>query len=612
MQLIFNTYFSTGFSPSKLPYEHQIFEDAIIFTENLPEIITACENHVADAAPWVYQFTTTGSAASLISATGAASIEEFGNIKYLWFSVVPNLLALQTTLSNYSPPEEPETVVLEKFASKNILLTTGGELLTSVQPNEIIVSKNSGQFTSIVAAINYLNSLTDKNVIIRVYPGIYYETAPIELPDFVCLIGEGSAGNTTIVGVHGGSVIKTSAFNFVKNLHLIGGTIGLHHEGSNYNSFSLIKDCMIKISDTSIYGIKACCGLGSLTVSHLSLYAEVPAPTTTAVFVEEGSFIASELIIQAAAAEGIRFLKGIGTLDLVSIYYAAKGICCEGSTIIKGTLLNLISCTTGLHIMPAAETPHICVNYFHIDGSTTDILLDSKANLELYSGHIDPDKITKNVPNTLSGNFYTDDEGVQQNLLGRSHVHGSLTFLPDQKFSTGHLNIFENYIEIKNYASFFCENSLTEIKYFNNSGWETVPFVTLRNFYWLPLDLPHTAQVINGISGNWLQVSATVTEAEFTGNSQMLIEDKTLYLNSARKKKELYPTGSTFIIPQGADTTMPYIIAIKANIGITCNGTYYPQNYIEVSAPWTEGLQSFSYSATGLTMLAIKYYQLYN
>jgi hypothetical protein len=551
------------------------------------------------------------------------SIEDFESVKYLWCSQVEDAIIIYASLLNYSEPEKSENIILEKFPSKNILSSNTGDFLTSIQPNEIIVSKNSGQFTSILTALNYVNTLQDKAVIIRVYPGVYFETATLNLPDYVCLIGEGSAGNTIVIGVHTNPVINTHSFNFVKNLNIVGGSIGINHDGSNVNSFSLVKDCMIKIAGTTAISVSG--GVGSLSVSHISIYADhQSAPAGTGVLINGSSFIASELIIQAQVEEGLNFQNGLGTLDLVSVYYAQKGICCSGSTKIKGTLVNLVDCYTGLHISSSSDEnflseeriPHICLNYLHIDRATVDIQSDALANLEIYSGHIDPDKVVKNVPVNLTGNFYTDDEGVQQNIIGNNHIHGSLNFLPNEKFATKHLTIFENYFIIpQGGASFILASSenITQLFCWSGTEWQTLKFVKNNNFYWLPLEISQQKTTINGIEDFWIKTNINPTEIEFSTDSQLLSGPETFYLNRARKKKIIYPTGNTFITPAGADLTAPYKITIKANLGITINGIFFAQNLVETSAAWTEtDLQSFTYSASGLSLLAITYYELFN
>ena len=94
---------------------------------------------------------------------------------------------------------------------------------------------------------------------------------------------------------------------------------------------------MIKIAGTT--GISISGGVGSLSVSHISIYADQRAtPSGTGAIVNGGSLIASELIIQAQVTTGLEFINGLGTLDLVSVYYAQRGLCCSGSTKIKGTL----------------------------------------------------------------------------------------------------------------------------------------------------------------------------------------------------------------------------------------------------------------------------------
>ncbi len=581
--------------------------------------------HLPDATPFHAQFTPpqnstlSGIISALIPQFEINSAEEYETVIYIHFKTIPDLNAVNNIIASYQEPEKMETVLFSKKASQNVIITNSGEFLTSIQPNELIVSKNSGQFTSIIAAIAFLNTLQDKAVIIRVYPGVYFEPETITLPDYTCLIGEGSAGNTTIVGAHAGPVINTNAFNFVKNLNIVGGSIGINHNGSNAAAFSLVKDCMIKIASTT--GISVSGGVGSLSVSHISIYADQQsAPAGIGVTISGGSFIASELIIQAQVTTGLDFTNGLGTLDLVSVYYAQSGMRCSGSTKIKGTLVNLVDCQTGLHIsstLRVDENPHICLNYLHIDRAIIDIQTDAAANLEFYSGHIDPDKIIKNTLVNISGNFYTEDEGVQQNIVGRNHVHGSLNFLNDEKFATRHLTIFENYFILpENGAGLSlaqgANERIEEMSVWSGTEWQPIKFVNYKNHYWLPLTITHQKTTINGIEDFWIKTDKQLTEIEYSADSQLLAGPETFYLNRARKKKIIYPTSGCFITPIGADTTEPYKIIIKANMGITINGTFFAQNYVETTAAWTAtDLQTFSYTATNITLLAIIYNKLF-
>lgn len=682
MEVIFNTYFANGVSWDKLmgemptndkgqKYRIRIKNNLLqvaryLFEEehkegcchNLPggseyfdevlqnEIKNIFINHVPNTIPFYLQITIPPNAtlggiiSALLAQYEIISAEEFTDaFAYIHFGVLPDLQTVQNIISNYEEPEKADSVYFSKKASQNIIASNTGEFLTSIQPNEIIVSKNSGQFTTIAAALEFLKTLQDKSVIIKIYPGIYFENATLDLPNYVCLIGEGSAGNTTIIGTHTGPVINTHAFNFVKNLNIIGGSVGINHDGSDPASFSLIKDCMIKIAGTT--GIVVSGGVGSLSVSHISIYADLSPTlfpfstvkgTGKGVIINGGSFIASELIIQAQVEEGLDFKDGLGTLDLVSVYYAQKGLCCSGKTKIKGTLVNLVDCHTGLNIcspsppQSGGENPQICLNYLHIDRATIDIQTDAAADLEIYSGHIDPDKVIKNVPVNLTGNFYTNDEGVQQNIIGNNHVHGSINFLPNEKFATKHLTLFENYFILPQGGASFSlpsfssplggeeENEkITQLFYWSGTVWTSLKFVNHDIFYWLPLEIPQQKTIINGIEDYWIKTDILLKEIEFSIDSMMIKGAETFYLNRSRKKKIIYPTGSIFITPVGADTTAPYKIIIKANLGITVNGTFFAQNYVETTADWTAtDLQSFTMTASGLTLLAIAYYELYN
>ena len=658
MEVIFTNYFSAGVSWNKLISEmptndagqkfrirvrntflqvarylfseehkdgccHSLPGGSEFFDENQQaEIINIFTNHVPDSVPFNLQviLPTEATLGNIIFAIAPhyeiISAEEFTNATYIQFGVIPDISTVQNIIASYIEPEKIENVLLSKKISQNVILTDDGQMLTSIQPNEIIVSKNSGQFATIIAAINFLNTLQDKAVIIRVYPGVYFETESINLPDYACLIGEGSAGNTIIIGLHTGPIINTRSFNFVKNLNLVGGSVGINHDGSNASSFSLVKDCMIKIANST--GISISGGVGSLSVSHISIYADQQAiPAGKGVVIDNGSFIASELIIQAQVIEGLDFVNGLGTLDLVSIYYAQKGLYCTGSTKIKGTLVNLVDCHTGLHLCSnegSQEKSHVCLNYLHIDRATVDIQFDALSNLEIYSGHIDPDKIIKNVPANLTGNFYTEDEGVQQNIIGNNHVHGSLNFLPNEPFSTSHLSFFENYILLpENAFSFKSNTPITEIFAWSGTDWTAVKFVTYKSFYWLSLDFTTTATTINSIQGFWIKITGDpFAEIEFSKDSIMIAGPEVFYLNRARKLKTIYLTTGNFLTPPGADTSTAYKIIIKANVGITVNGTFYPQNYVETTAVWTQtALQNFTYSVSGLSLLAVSYYELY-
>jgi len=549
------------------------------------EVILAAQNHIPNTVPFVFQKKMAGTITNIIRACGASSGEEFGEIKYLWFGeTIPEVSGL---LDGYVEPEAPQSIVFQKLQSRNIIFGTTGDLLTSIQPNEIIVSKNSGQFTSIGAALAYLQTLVDKAVIIRVYPGIYVEAETISLPNYTCLIGEGSAGNTTIVGR-----LETHAFNFVKNFHIIGS---LHHDGDDSSSFSLVKDCMIKVIDG--LGIKVCCGMGSLSVSHISVYAEVQG--AVGVKIESGSFIASEMILQLPGGTGLDFDGGSGTLDIISIYYTGVAIVCSGSVVIKGTLINIVDSVVGIHF-PARGTgePKFCVNYLHIDRAQSDIVADAPCALELYSGHVDPEKIIKNVPIKLGGSFYSK----QQNIIGQNHVHGSLTFMGESdpvtvsavleggrtKFSIG-----------ERILSFASTSVISEIL---GGGGLPLKFVRAENFYWLPLN--HAGPFEYSVAGQ--------VEIEYLNDSTIIQGARIYHMGGSRKKKIIYPYGGSFITPGDADTSTPFVAKIRANIGITLGGEFFASGVAEKSFEWVESeLQEFTFAANGITLLAVEYYSLF-
>lgn len=576
------------------------------------------QNHTADEAPYILCYFgnyngISGIGDSIDYAQGALTIT---------FNTIPNITEVNNFVNSFTPLPISRAIFL--YDKENNIKTSSGETLIYIQPNEIIVSKNSGQYTSIIDAINYINTLSNKAVVIRVYPGTYIESAPIILPASANIIGEGSAGNTIIYGAHTGAVIITNDFNTIKNFNIVGGTTGILHNGANESAFALVKDCLIK-QPASGYAIDVYGGLGSLVLGHVSIYADPITLGTwsgTAMRVTGGSLIMSETIVQAQVVNGIELINSKLTIDITSLYYCQNGISIKNDSQIKGTLVNLVSCYCGINVLAndiGFANSKIAINYLHIDGATVDINADTSATLELYSGHIDTRKIQNKT--NLCGIFTSLLSGkLHQTITGETIVDGYIRFgLDIYGFSK-----YQNYIKLPSHITYFeTTNIITAMEYpFQNAGategdWTTLNFHREEDEYWLDLHYQPVETTINGQTGLWIRITGDTAGDYESANSIKMQDSEIKFLGNARKEETIYlATGITnFIIPDCADQSTEFEIIIMADAGITIEGEYFAGAEAVKKKRFIPQVKSFgsiqtiAYTATNITMLAIRYYR---
>ncbi len=586
MEVLFLDYFSSGVSLDKLQteigYPLEIYNDKIkiiageLESTEQTTIINKMHDHVADESPYCYHTNVTGTLANMFSVLpNVISGNDFENYgKYIFFSTPVDLVTL---LSNYVEPEPIEIVEVQK--KNTVLFTSDRQVIRSVQTNEIILSKTEGQYNSLKSAIDYVNTLVNKAVIIKIYPGVYVENTDIYIPNEVCIIGQGNAGNTTISGT-----IYTGDFNLITNINIT----RIIHNGSLV-SYTLIKDCLVgRITSNTT---------STLLLNNISVYG---AGISSAA----GNIIMNNVVIESTANCGIKLSSGaVLTSNICTISGCTTAIDISGGSTIKGVLITMTNCTTGIHIKPTGKS-NIIITYAYINSTTNDIIADSEAAVEIYSGHINVDKIIQNTPIDMCGIFC--DVAGKLIHIGENIIEGSFKSKNAEKCS-----VYDIYLSSNDIIYYFeTADNINSIQYFNGSSWVNLEYYKLTNRYWLNLNYTPTKTVINGIEAYWLKTD--VSNASFKVRNCIEISDKQYYLGNKRKKSIIYINGRSFITPDGVDTSTPYEINIQANPGIILNGQLYGTSIISVPVNWTNDLiQSFTLVATNITMIAIKYYTIF-
>lgn len=612
MNFAFATYFPNGLSVDKLtselsPYVFTIANNEITILSQVldPTVITSkFASHVPDQAPFAYYYNFTYAVTEDLM-TKIANITSVSD-KILYFSAIPNLTDLNTLLSTYVAPAVAMPIYLYKQTGINYLTTEEGDKIVSLQPDEIVVSKNNGQFTSIGDAISYINTLSDTSVIIKLFPGTYMENNPLILPANACLKGQGSAGNTIIVATKPDILLKTTQQNYVSGVSLVGGTIGLYHDGSNVSAFSILRDCLIQMQANAV-GISVQNGFGSLVAQNISIFTsatDANPKTGSAVIVNGGSLIATAFIVQALTGYGFQFNGGKGTLDTVSVYYAINGLAINNGSDIRGTLNAFFNCTNGLHILTdtvASSVSLLKIEFIYFENTSIHLYSDAYAKINIYSGNYDRLKTTLNTAVDITGNFTIDTIKTQSCT---SYTHGDNTF--DYAITP---YISTTYIACDSQIfGLNCPNAISAIKYYNGSAFTDVPFMASGNDYWLSLDYVPSLTTINSLSKYWLELTTSDLSVVSVHTNAIRINGPNLcFLGNSRKKRIVYLSGDTFIKPDNADESTQYTITINATTpGITINGQVFATSTASVKSDWTS--TSFTYTATGVNMIAITYY----
>jgi hypothetical protein len=583
---------------------------------NETEILTAFANHVPNEVPYFLYRVVAATNGPLMEhiGNGIKYIESTGNFKRLYFDPIPVTATVDGLIGTYVEPVAIQNINIIKYANKTIFETdTETDFFTALQPEEIAVSKNSASFSTIEAAINYVNTLANKKVLIKIYPGTYYENNPLILPNYVCLRGQGSGGNTTIIGVNAAAVFVTGEFSCIRDVAIAGGTVAVQHDGSNTDSFALIKDSLISMTPDGV-AVLASGGLGSMVLSHVSIVASA-AGTGTAIVVNGGSVIASETIIQAPVAKGISFTGGVGTLNTFSVYYCAVALEALNTATIKCTLLNIISCAKGIYFpvnTVAGDQTVFGAAYLSITGSTTDIDMQEPCAVNLFGSVVDLDKVVNNTASEIGGVMMKNDGDHRDVVLsGDFSINGSVDFAV-RKCS---MNYWTTYAGCTDAVySFSTATAIGTIEYWNGTAWTVVQFMQEGKFYWLDLNITQTQTTVNSILGYWLKFDVAITNMEAYEDTSMITGANRYYIGRARKKNRIYfpSTSGTvyFYRPVDADLSTVYTIRASATVtGITVDGNYIAGTTVSATKRFTGAdIQSFSVSAVNLTIICVEYY----
>lgn len=105
--------------------------------------------------------------------------------------------------------------------------------------NVIVVSKSGGDYTSVAAALDSIDDASENNrYLVRVTPGAYSESDPVEVPGYVHLRGDGPA-TTTIASDRSSATPNGGAATIVmlENSHV--SDLSVHNSGNGPTSFGI-------------------------------------------------------------------------------------------------------------------------------------------------------------------------------------------------------------------------------------------------------------------------------------------------------------------------------------------------------------------------------------
>lgn len=452
----FSTYFSNGVSinlletqlTASLPFSSLSINNGQItfnFTTTIIEsnLISIFLTHVPSQSPFLLCYInnnyTSANLQQYMSTYGTISIN-IDTYCILFFDVIPTVSTINTAIKNYVEPPANIPVTLNTNSSQNYINSSIGQIIISKQPMEIIVSvSGNGQYVSLVDAVNSINNIA---AIIKLYPGTYYENNPIAIPANCCIIGQGTAGNTIIIGINNTSaVLEVGVLNKITDVTIVGGSIGVQHNGSNISTFSLLENCFIQNSGIAI-SISG--GLGSLILIQISI---VGSNSQNAIIINNGSLIGSNIIIEGSPTSfmGTGLIlqnNSLTTVNNFSIYYCNLGINIFDGSTIKSTLINIDGCGVGCQI--SSDTPgtwnssRLMAGVLNIDNSLTyDLVINNMCTIQLLSVHLDETKINNTTNTIINGNIqnYRNNHNYQvlsgKILAGTEQMNSSLYIGPN-------------------------------------------------------------------------------------------------------------------------------------------------------------------------------------
>jgi len=400
-------------------------------------LITILQNHVPNQTPFYLNYQNTGSWTSMnLSSyllTYNISSIALDTFALLCFNVIPVVTTINQVMTAYVEPPAVTSVQVQMTANQNLLTTSSGDTLFSINPQEIVVSQiGRGHFTTISAAIASVQS--GNVVIIHVYPGTYQENNPISLPNGCSIKAVGSAMNTIIIGKNSNvPVFETSISNIIDSLTIIGGSYGVSHNGLSATTFSGIENTIFLNSTVSVAG-------SPFLLSRVNfIFSNTDNSNFIAITVNGGSLIANDVKINSIPTSlgggGLLVTNGgLASIDVFSVYYCTNAVSIKNNSSIRSTLVTIQNCTNGCSVLPndvgyGNLISQYCIGTLTIEGSTAyDLNIEANANLQFLAAQLDDSKIynpnniiinsnIQNYRNTvnyqiLSGNVFIGTESI--------------------------------------------------------------------------------------------------------------------------------------------------------------------------------------------------------
>jgi len=619
------------------------FSSAIV--EN--NLTTVLENHHPVSTPFYlcYQNTggwTAGNLLNYLSAYNAVSLS-LDSYAFIGFNPIPTISAINTAIENYVEPPVITTVQVIKSSANNYLTCSVGDIIKSVNPQEIIVSQlGRGQFNTIAEAVASIAVGTI--AVIKVYPGTYVENNPIIIPTGTTIRAEGSAVNTAIVGVVPTSpVFETGAGNFIDSFTIVGGSVGVQHNGSNPYSYSLVQNCIFSNNTTAI---SVSGGLGSLILSKVSIaFSNTNNSGNVGISISGGSVVIDDVELLGSltsfAGAGVVITNGgLATIDVLSVYYCINAVQLNNGSTIKSSLLNIEGCVNGCVVIADTTTSPLSrflIGTMNIESSiSNDLNINANAVLEFLACHIDDNKISNTGGAVINSNIQNYSNNVSYQILsgdtyvGTESIPSSLTI--GNKFNLNNMFVYLfdgiNYVDesvnfrnpnnspvsLTNQTIFICHKTATiggfdlystlttnpSVYFWNGSSWISLNFslygigvgtiTQINSATSIYFDTTYTPSqtTINGVLAYWIKVvpvNCSITSAVLHSNAVNFTSGQLRRYGTSRIAKTIQVPQIAvdsiiyFASPIDLDTSSAYTVNVYADSGITLNGQLYASTF---------------------------------
>lgn len=643
------------------------------FTDEIVEnnLIIVLQNHVPDSLPFYlcYQNVgnwTIGNLLTYLADFGATSLN-LDNYAFIQFAnEIPTKSNIDTAIANYVEPPVITAVNVLKSSNENYITTDIGDILKSVNPQELIVAQNGrGQYSTIYSAIAAIP--TNEAYTISVFPGTYVENQLI-LPRFCSLKSEGNAANTIVVAVNPSiPLLKVGESNLVENFTFVGG---IEHDGSVAGAQTLINKCKFGECKIYVHG-----GYGDLIMSICGLRNTTDI---TAVEVNGGSIVFDNVTLTSDTPvnktnKGIYvYNAGVITANNISVYDYNNAVVMKNAAVFRSTLVNIVGCNNGL----CTETPDIeyletinetVFGTLNIKNSTIyDLNLAGLTKTQYLNSSLDDGKINNpsnsvinaNIQNfrnnfgyqIISGNIFAGTEAIPSTLaIGKNtNTNNMFCYFYDEVNYVDESVLLRDPTDppltLTNQSIFLCHNTniiygfdiyttLTNnpgIYYYNGSAWVSLNYSvydinsgsfvsTIAGSSSIYFDADYSPQQvnINGKSAFWIKIvpsNTDITHITLHSNVTTFNNDgKRKSFAKARCKKlvnlpqNIINSNLYFSMPFDFDYSTKYTISVYADANIMLNNVQYNTTMASASVYGDLELQQMPISAVNIKNITLSY-----